>query len=162
MNYSDILLEMDQLEKFTTTFNSFEEFNENITETNMEYSNILEEINELEYLEIPENDNVYYENEPFLLNVDENINTNNDTHNNNNNNNNNDYDNNNDIDIDIDIGTINCNDVFCETDECCICLESKKLWRTTCNHIICRICLPHLQYPVSCPMCRKDIESEII
>jgi hypothetical protein len=49
---------------------------------------------------------------------------------------------------------------FDENDECCICLEKDKLWKTSCNHIVCKNCIPQMKKNI-CPMCRKDIIKEI-
>ena len=50
---------------------------------------------------------------------------------------------------------------FNENDECCICLEKDKLWKTSCNHIICKNCIPNIQNKDSCPLCRKNIYNEL-
>ena len=128
-------------------------------EINTNYSSILEETNNLEYFETPENNDVHFTNDvgfttfyfddtEFYFDDTEEINSDNDS----------------DIDSDIiDIDAImHFDDVFCETDECCVCLETKNLWRTSCKHIICSTCIPHLQYPISCPMCRKNLEPEVV
>jgi len=49
---------------------------------------------------------------------------------------------------------------FNENDECCICLEKDKLWKTSCNHIVCKICIPQMKSEI-CPMCRKNLLKEI-
>ena len=49
---------------------------------------------------------------------------------------------------------------FNENDECCICLEKDKLWKTSCNHIVCKNCIPQMKNKV-CPMCRKNLLKEI-
>jgi len=49
---------------------------------------------------------------------------------------------------------------FGENDECCICLEKDKLWKTCCNHIVCKICIPLMKNKI-CPMCRKNLQKEI-
>jgi len=49
---------------------------------------------------------------------------------------------------------------FDENDECCICLEKDKLWKTSCNHIVCKNCIPQMKNK-KCPMCRKNLLKEI-
>ena len=49
---------------------------------------------------------------------------------------------------------------FNENDECCICLEKDKLWKTSCNHIVCKNCIPQMKNKI-CPMCRKNLLKEI-
>ena len=49
---------------------------------------------------------------------------------------------------------------FDENDECCICLEKDKLWKTSCNHIVCKNCIPQMKNKI-CPMCRKNLLKEI-
>jgi len=49
---------------------------------------------------------------------------------------------------------------FDENDECCICLEKDNLWKTNCNHIICKDCISKMKTK-RCPMCRKNITKEI-
>jgi len=49
---------------------------------------------------------------------------------------------------------------FDENDECCICLEKDKLWKASCNHIVCKNCIPQMKKSI-CPMCRKNILKEI-
>lgn len=44
---------------------------------------------------------------------------------------------------------------FDENSECCICLEKDKLWKTECNHIICKKCIPQMQNHL-CPICRRE------
>lgn len=49
---------------------------------------------------------------------------------------------------------------FDDNDECCICLEKDKLWKTSCNHIVCKNCIPQMKNKI-CPMCRKNLLKEI-
>ena len=49
---------------------------------------------------------------------------------------------------------------FNENDECCICLEKDKLWKASCNHIVCKNCIPQMKKSI-CPMCRKNLLKEI-
>ena len=49
---------------------------------------------------------------------------------------------------------------FDENDECCICLKKDNLWKTSCNHIICKKCIPQMKYKL-CPLCRKNLLKEI-
>lgn len=49
---------------------------------------------------------------------------------------------------------------FDENDECCICLEKDNLWKTSCNHFVCKNCVPQLKNKI-CPMCRKNLLKEI-
>lgn len=49
---------------------------------------------------------------------------------------------------------------FDENDECCICLEKDKLWKASCNHIVCKNCIPQMKKSI-CPMCRKNLLKEI-
>ena len=49
---------------------------------------------------------------------------------------------------------------FDENDECCICLEKDKLWKSMCNHIICKNCIPQMK-STNCPICRKNIKNEL-
>ena len=49
---------------------------------------------------------------------------------------------------------------FDENDECCICLEKDKLWKSSCNHIVCKKCIPQMKNKL-CPLCRKNLLKEI-
>lgn len=59
-------------------------------------------------------------------------------------------------DVDVDEDETN----FDENDECCICLEKDNLWKTSCNHIVCKNCIPQMKNKI-CPMCRKNLLKEI-
>ena len=49
---------------------------------------------------------------------------------------------------------------FDENDECYFCLEKDKLWKTSCNHIVCKICIKKMEKK-KCPMCHKNLLKEI-
>lgn len=51
--------------------------------------------------------------------------------------------------------------IFKNNEICCICLDNILLWKTSCNHIICKNCIIQIKKP-ECPMCRKNIKSDIL
>ena len=48
-----------------------------------------------------------------------------------------------------------------EDEECCCCFEEDNLWKTSCNHIVCKKCLTRLEHKI-CPICRKNIFNECV